>query len=109
MVGPEIHAHYIFDRLVRHAKLTGKDPNFETLFSQLESFYFMNNLSLNKKPDGPNWIIECFHEIGPAFSEFSYNILKRTCEWTGKYEIYNKEILNHNLIIFLRKKQKPCS
>ncbi len=50
--GPVKHGSYIFDRVVRRAKVCDEIPTFDVLFSQLEAFWNMNSLILTKRKDG---------------------------------------------------------
>ena len=97
------HANFIFERIVKRSECEGKKPDFNELFGQLEAFWKMNGLFLHKRKDGAEWIINCEHRIDKSFSRFFFHTMRKICNWTGKYELYDKKILEDSLILFIKK------
>jgi hypothetical protein len=97
------HANFIFERIVKRSEFEGKKPDFDVLFGQLEAFWKMNGLFLDKRKDGAEWIVNCEHRIGKPFSRFFFHLMRKICNWTGKYDLYDKKILEDSLIVFIKK------
>ena len=101
--GPLKHSTHIFERVVKRTESVKDDKNFTTIFSQLESFWSMNGLILTKRKDGAEWIIDCQHGIGRAFSRFFFHLVNKICMWSNEYELYDKKVLDDSLILFIKK------
>ena len=97
------HANLMFERIVKRAELDGQNPDFDTLFAQIERFCSMNDIILQKRKDGSEWIIACQHEIGKPFSRFFFHLMRKICNWSKKYELYDKKILENSSILFIKK------
>ena len=100
--GAMVHATYIFERIVKRAKENGLKIEFDSLFVQLESFWSMNGLLLRKRKDGSEWVIDCQHDIGKSFGRFFYHMMKKICNQTGRYDLYDKKILEDSLVMYVK-------
>jgi len=67
---PKLHSKVIFNRLAKVNKLDKKTHDFANCFCQIETFFEMNNLQLDKRRDGVTWIITAGHDLGRNFSIF---------------------------------------
>ena len=51
-------------------------------------------MRLTKRKDGSEWIIDCQHGIGRAFSRFFFHLVNKICMWSDEYELYDKKVLD---------------
>jgi hypothetical protein len=97
------HATQIFERVIKYSETVNQEKNFSSVFDQLEAFWKMNNMRLTKRKDGSEWIIDCQHGIGRAFSRFFFHLVNKICMWSDEYELYDKKVLDDSLILFIKK------